>query len=74
MQRLEVVVKYPSVLYKATMIKTTNTVKALAVISSCLGIVMKIKKNTDSSQIVTGFVQLPTQPALISGLFSLMYQ
>lgn len=56
------------------MIKTTNTVKTLAVISSCLGIVMKIKKNTDSSQIVTRFVQLPTQPALISGLFSLMYQ
>ena len=41
MQRLEVVVKYLSVMSKATMIKTASTVRSLSVISSCLGIVMK---------------------------------
>ena len=41
MQKLEVIVKYSSVLSKATVIKTASTVRSLSVISSCFGIVLK---------------------------------
>ena len=39
------------VLSKASKIKVIKTVQALAVIGSCLGVVMKIQKNTGSSEI-----------------------
>ena len=46
MQKLEVIVKYSSVLSKATMIKTASTVRSLSVISSCW---YCIEKSTFSS-------------------------